>query len=297
MPLNHSEAIARVTIDGLGVCCFNSREKKWDLAFLHVPDPPCHELVLTVECKDLLRPGETVQLISIETVKGQFPEGFPNGFRDEGPIADRKILPGTDAATENFRWVLDLEQDVPHRFVGLKKPPQSVSLTRVYIHNAVFYTEHISDNYLILVQDGENPNQMANPPLLGRTNDEIGADIFCDAGGQVIIRVNGEERFREAARPGKPWQIYLTNLCAVSPPLPQGATFGKGDFQNFYHVIEVEGPRYALWGKPGIPARPVAPHDEASAKGDPSNPPVIIGRPDCDSTRLGTIDTLDPMFT
>ena len=288
MALNHSEATARVTVDGLAICCFNRRERKWDLLFLRLPHPACHELVLHVEGRPPIHVGPEEGPIRFETVNGRFPSGFPHGFFDNGPIQDRTIAPAASDidAIENFRWVVDLERDVPHGFIGLRRPDPPVGLTRAFIHDAVFYTLSISRRDLILVHDSVTANPATDPPF-GRTNDEISADIFCDPGGQVVIKIGDEEKFRLDHRPGNPWKICLTNLCRDFPA-PIG--FGKGDFQLFYEVLEISGNRHALWGD-RIAAPAQCHRDPNKAVGDP-----IAGRPDCDTTRLGSIESFDDLF-
>lgn len=298
MTLNHNEAIARVTVDGLAICCFNSGAKKWDLAFLRLPQPTCHMLVLNVEGEQPIQLGETTRLVSFETVNGRFPDGFPRGFFDNGPIINRRLPPSPGAATENFRWVIDLEDnnDVPHGFAGLKQPPLRIGLTRAFIQNAVFYTLNVSPQNLILVHDNVNPNPpMPDPPRLGRTNDEISADMFCNPGGEVIIKIDGREKFRKPHRSGNPWKICLTNLCILPPP---DTHFRKGDFQNFYEVIEISGNRHALWGEP-VASGAAQCYPGADPHSLRLSPPAeyFLGRPDCDTTRLGTIETLDPLFS
>jgi hypothetical protein len=296
MTLNHNEALARVTVDGLGICCFNSGEKKWDIAFLRLPEPACHELLLKVEGEEEVEINESVGLVSFETVNGHFPDGFPQGYFDNGPV-NRRVNPSAGAETENFRWVIDLENndDVPHHFIGLKNPPET-PLTRAFIQNAVFYTLNVSPRELVLVHDTVNPNPISDPFVLGRTNDEISADMFCNPGGELVIRIGGEERFRKPYRPGNPWKICLTNLCIGTPTQPP--RLHKGDFQNFYKVIDISGTPHALWGEPV--ASGVAqcfPGADPGGGGSGAPPGFLAGRPDCDTTRLGTTQTLDRLFT
>jgi hypothetical protein len=290
MTLNHNEAIARVTVDGLAVACFNSGEKKWDLAFLRLRDrDDCHQLRLFIEGQEVPLP-EPVGVITFGTVNGHFPSGFPLGFFDNGPIADRHQKPNPGPETENFRWTIDLEDDddVPHGFTGLKVPPLEVDLTRTFIHDAVFYTLNVSPQCLILVPNHVNPNPpYPSPNLIGMTNDEIAADIFCNPGGEVFIKVDGDEIFREPHRPGNPWKICLTNLCRLPQAGQHDPPFRKGDFQHIYNVITINGTPHALWGDPRVAG-------ESQCSSDAL---LEIGRPDCDTARLGSIGTLDLLFS
>ena len=295
MTLNHQDAIARVTVDGLAVCRFDGKNI-WDLAFLRLPEPNCHKLKLQVgDMHEPIVVDPDVEIITFDTENGHFPAGFDKGFFDHGRITDRRVDPtAADVDTkENFRWTIDLEDanDVPHGFMALRKPDPSIGLTRTIIHDAVFYTLNTSPENLVLVLDTDNPNPPApDPPRFGHTNDEISADIFCNPGGRVIIKIGNEViRTLEHRPDNNPWKICLTNLCIKAPGPDK---FGKGDFQHFYEILEISKERFALWGefKPGLPE---CHHDPKFFIG----PGKEVGRPDCDTTRLGSIGTLDVLFT
>jgi len=283
MILPHDDATAKVTIDGLAICCFNRPATKWELAFLHHRHTPAHLLFLQVEGHPAKHLSETTRLITFETVNGRFPSGFGDGFFDNGRIRNRRVEPATPEERENFRWVLDLEDphDVNHGNVKLKKP--NFPVTRAYIEDAVFYTTARSPKDLILVSDGEDPNQTPNPSFFGKTNDEIAADIFCDPGGQLVIRIDGGEYLRLDHRPGNPWKICLTHLCGQLPPAK--GRFEKGDFHLFYDALNITGNRHVLWGEP-------APNMIRSCAQD-----IESGRTDCDTVRLGSTNTLDELFS
>jgi hypothetical protein len=294
MTLNHNQATATLTIDGLAICCFNPTSHLWDLAFLHKDDdvkPPCHhELKLQVRTHPPIDLPEPTNLITFETVNPQpldYAVAYPHGFFDDGPITDRTQPPTTADELENFRWVLDLEE--PHDTPGvngLKKP--SVPPTRVFISNALFYTSAITPKNLYRFADGIDPNSGLSQAeidngLLGRTNDRIAADIFCATGGQVVIRVNADEVARLDHRPGNPWQIFLTNLCVRKP---SGNRFDKGDFHLFYDALDFTPPKLIIWGEPvTLARRRQIPKD------------LVSGRTDCDTVRVGTSPDLDILFT
>jgi hypothetical protein len=293
MTLNHQDAIARVTVDGLAVCRFDG-VNKWDLAFIREPVDDCHQLILNVEGQGgpIFIPPDAGPL-TFHASNGHFPAGFPFGYFDNGPI-NRMKNPSPGDETENFRWTIDLENDVPHQFDGLKRPNPPTTLTRAFIHDAVFYTLNVSKEPLIMVPNGEDPNPPhPDPPVFGRTNDEISADIFCDSGGKLSIKLKGNDLFPPLdLRPQNPWKICLTNLCLAVPPVDM--RLKQGDFQDFYKIIKIKGTEQALWGKP-LPG-------EAQCAVDPINHTVsfranFIGRPDCDTTRIGSTGTLDELFT
>lgn len=291
-PLPHDEATATVFVDGLGVCCYNRADKKWDLAFLHDDQEECeHRLVLLVDGNsivddDVLQSASLIEIIAENPLTKSYP-GSPNGFFDLGPLShrERQEVPTHEPSTDeeqNFRWTINLEDqgDVPHGHVTLRKP--DFPLTRAYIHNGVFYTAKRSDNNLLLTLNTENPNDMHDPAeiqahTLGKTNDRIAADIFCDPDngkGKIIIRVNGTVEMEVPHRAGSPWEIRLTNLCESSGST--GATFEKGDFHHFYDVLKGFTRRHAIWGPPTA---------------------LLSGRTDCDTVFMSPdTQTLDPLF-
>ncbi|MFL6332935.1 MAG: hypothetical protein ACJ754_06270 [Pyrinomonadaceae bacterium] len=304
MTLNHNQATAKVTVDGLALGCYNKDESKWDLAYLHHPHPPLHNLGLLVD-NDLIvtnPPPFRISLIEFVAVNPQTPNypGSPNGFFDIGRIADRRVDPAPDDdAAENFRWTINLEDqgDVPHGNVQLKKPP--FRLTRAFINNGVFYTTALSPKNLLKASftsdPHDDPNNMSlgdiKSHILGKTNDQIAADIFCaPADGKVIIKVDGVPVVELPHRPGDPWQISLTNLCP--PTLPTGQKFEKGDFHLFYDVLNVTGQQHIIWGEP-----PTTPAPDARSPRVTIPAALVSGRADCDTVFMSTTQSLDPLFT
>lgn len=309
MALDHANATATVFVDGLGVCCYNRGEKKWDLAFLHDDEEECeHNLVLLVIDGDTIKASydlNDASLVEIIAENPQTPDypGSPNGFFDLGRISHRKRQenPATTDEKENFRWTINLEdqRDVPHGRVTLRKP--DFPLTRAFIHDGVFYTVERSPENLLLTLDKdddphENPNWMGSSEItahtLGKTNDLIAADIFCSPdGGKVVIVIDDTPLPPLPHRPGNPWKISLTNLCDRSNST--GATFEKGDFHHFYDVLEGFTQRHAIWG---VPVR-----DAPRPAREPGESALLLsrvsGRTDCDTTFLSPdTQTLDPLF-
>lgn len=292
MTLLHQNATATITIDGLAICCFNHIEHVWDLAFLHKDDddaePRCeHTLTLQVDGTTISLP-DNPQQIAFETINAQVPDysgSFADGFFDAGPIHDRSEAPTTADELENFRWVLDLEDPAEVAGVRSLKTP-TTRPTRVLISNAVFYTNKITSNTLFFFPYPVDPNGLStgqiNRGLLGRTNDRIAADIFCQSDGAVVIKVDGVEQPPLNHRPGKPWQIVLTNLCDREPS--GGYRFEKGDFHLFYDALDFVPPKLVIWGEPVKQAPTSAQIDRVS------------GRTDCDTTRVGTSGNLDVLF-
>ena len=285
MSLNHQDATAKIKIDGLAICCFNKKERRWEVGFMRHDE---HEFILrwADNTQALAIPAEA-RVIRIETVNGETPDydkEFSEGFFDAGPIVNRKR--NTDGLTteekENFRWAMNLDEgaDVPHGTITIKPPPYPV--TMVYISDAVFYTNAITPENMFLLPLVDDPNKMSSKAvdrrLYGKTADEIGVDIKCAVRGRIKITVDDKEVASMEHRPGRPWGMELMNMridhnhggpghghmvmapaAAAAVAVEQAATlFQQGDFQIYYDSLDVTGDKYSLWGKrpPGAAAVP-----------------------------------------
>jgi hypothetical protein len=287
MTLPHQDATARIIIDGLAICCFNSRANAWEIGFLRDPQPPLHRLSLIIDGDGIDIPN-TVTRMSFLATNPQTPQypGTPNGFFDpNGSHQSRKRFPTSADDLEDFRWIVNVQdpQDAGH---GRATPkPCDFPVTRAFLHDAVLYTSKLMANSVFRLpftnRPADNPNNIPDPQLkqheFGRTNDEVGADIFCNpANGNVTIEIPDVLRQPRVLphRPGNPWKIRLTNLCR---PVGTGKKYEIGDFQLFYSALDVSGQKQAIWG-------------------EPTTDRLASGRVDCDITWLGGEASLDGMM-
>jgi|SRR5215213_1096416 len=282
MPLDHDNATANLTIDGLAICCFNPNERRWEVGFMRHEE---HEFLLTLDnLPNPIAVPADARFVWIETVQGKTPDydkEFRQGFFDHGPIDNRQrgVETFTKLERENFRWAMNLDEgaDVPHGTITLKRPKYPV--TMVYISDAVFYTNNITAKNLFLVPLSADPKTMAeralNKHLYGKTADEIGADINCAEGGSIRITIDGKEVSSLEQRPGEPRTISLMNMrkdqnhkgeghgnphmAAMGGMTGMAATavtavtaesdLEQGDFQIYYDSLDVTGDKYSLWGR------------------------------------------------
>ena len=187
MTLPHEEATANLLIDGLAICCFNSKvtPKRWEVGFLR---HPVHNLTITaVRGGDRREHQIDTAAIKIEfkTLNGVTPDynQFKGGFFDVEKLdrPKRKKKPADDDHKENFRWTLDLDNkdDVDHgKIKRLLRP--AYGATVAYIDDALFYTNDQTPTSLYLVPEGIDPRCTPEGELenfeLGMTNDQLGAD-------------------------------------------------------------------------------------------------------------------------
>jgi hypothetical protein len=302
--LPHENATAKITIDGLALCCFNQAGRKWEIGYLHLNSQPQHDLILQIEDETPIDIPATIREITFTAVNPQTPSfpGSARGFFDPiGRRPDRHIFPTTADELENFRWIIDLQdpRDTGHGNANGRRAPFPV--TRAFLHEAVLYTSRLSSREVFRIpftgRPEHNPNQMDEPTRqgfrFGLTNDETAADIFCaPTNGAVRIEIPGvlpQPRVLPH-RPGNPWKICLTNLCFRAIP---STIFDIGDFQLFYEVLTVTGQKQAIWGQPVVGQETTCSQILVPNR---LGGPILSGRVDCDITWMGASETLDPII-
>ena len=311
MTLPHNSATAKVTIDGLGICCFNHRRQFWEVGYLRHDqhEQESHALVLTIDNNPVpLEPSGRDLVIRIETINGISPyRDFPDGFYGRERIADRTKNPGqmTEDEKENFRWAIDLEDplDEMKQGTGNLFKPTRFGVTRAFISDAVFYTSLLAPQDLFnlsMAEDGSTMNeQELQARIFGKTNNLTAGDITCARDGAINVIIDDghghSQVIRLDHRPGDPHQITLTNMR------PGGVSFGghhdhdqqapevenvkgpehprpeKGDYQLYYTAFKLADNRKqrVLWGFP----------EETES-----------GRTDCNLVWVSSTDDLDGLY-
>ena len=244
-PLPHGEATANLLIEGLSVMFFNDVARSWDVLFLR---DEAHDFTLTIKGNGYRQKcPEKIDLktsrIEISATKPIAPDWnqFPRGFWFRDPFGRRS----SSSHPEDFRWVVDLSSsELPlHVSVQLKRTPGK-GLTRLNVGDVIFYTAARTDDELRLALfDGS----FTLP--FGKTNELVGADIRCENGGEVIVRIDGKECDRLPHVPGKPYTITLSNHEPQSNRIPDEKVVGqykRGDFRLYYDVLTVFG-KYDLF--------------------------------------------------
>jgi hypothetical protein len=306
MPLPHNTATARIKMDGLAISCFNRARQLWEVGYLR-HNQHGHRLILDIDGNadtPIEFRSKRGIIIRFETIQGISPfRDFPNGFFDRGLIANRKVAPANQDESENFRWAINLEEpppDIGHGRGHLVKSPFPV--TRAFIQNAVLYTLDLPVNDLHRLLVSENGETMSagefNQKKFGKTNNLIGADITCAAGGAINVVIEDDEKSKIIPlphRPGNPWQITLTNMRPETVATDRDSHGGhgsvkalaakprKGDFHLYYDVFRLDDRRQerALWGFP----------EPSKSRGF-----KVSGRTDCNMVFLGTSSNLDVLF-
>ena len=241
-PQNHQQATANIYIEGLGLMHFDLERRTWDITFPRNGD---HKLILSIERNGQeqipsreIDPGVSSIEISAE---GAIPPDwaqFPGGYWFSGSFNRR----GTNNHDEDFRWVTDLANffELPLHGVVRRRSELGasfISLTTASVPNVIFYTKSTTFYELTLAPLGL--------PLFytfGKTNRMVGADIFCEEGGAVIVKIDGTEYAHLPHMPGSPYEITMSNYEPFGQKIPADRKVGefkRADFRLYYELVDV----------------------------------------------------------
>jgi hypothetical protein len=163
---------------------------------------------------------------------------------------------------EDFRWIIDFETDLNEGNEVDLKPPE-VPVTEMYMSKPRLYAdpELMSlDEYQLVNID---PAANEDPKDFGFFTEGIKADITCQNGGAVILRVDGPQGFQVHLPHGmpKPHQIKIDNICPPKANENEGQNCGGDsgtpnddpdgleptDFRLYYSLIEdTKGKKFDL---------------------------------------------------
>ena len=219
-PLEHENATATVSITGLALGCYNKLTQNYEVAFLR---HDCH--VLTIEVRKKLPYGEddSVMLYELRDFQHRIFIDAENAASPEDPIYfvgdnyddfDRTQLTGD---LEDFRWVVDFEKNF-NRGDQVELQAPDVPVTEMYISKPRLYgdSDLLTDAPFVSVRlgaDGE-PVTTENPTDFGFFTEGIKADITCQDGGAVILRVDGPQGFQvQLPHDSGPHEITIKNIC------------------------------------------------------------------------------------
>lgn len=251
-PLDHDNATATVSITGLALGCYNRATENYEVAFLR---HDCH--ALTIEVRKKLPDGDdSIMMYEIRDFQHRIFIDAENAVSPEDPIYtvgesfDRTTPEGDP---EDFRWVIDFDTDF-HNKNGVELQRPNIPVTEMYISKPRLYgdknllTQDPFDR--VRVDDDGRPIVGAQPEEFGFFTEGIKADITCQDGGAVILRIDGPQGFQvHLPHADGPHEITITNICppkvasqnpsvasetdhaAVKPPEPT-------DFSLYYFLIK-----------------------------------------------------------
>lgn len=265
-PLDHDNATATVSITGLALGCYNKATQNYEVGFLRHDN---HDL--TIEVTKKLDGEDSVMLYEIIDHQHRIFIDAENAIAPREPIYtvgedfDRTQLNGD---LEDFRWVIDFEGDLNDGDqVELQSP--DVPVTEMYVSKPRLYGDSAlmtQDPQFIVRIDPATNEAVAgeDPELFGFFTEGIKADITCQDGGAVILRVEGPQGFQVELPHGYgPHQITIKNICPPkasedgSGSADTGATGdgtgepGPTDFRLFYSlIVDTAGEKFDIQSPP-----------------------------------------------
>ena len=261
MPLSHENVTAMVSITGVALGVYNPATQNLEVGVIR------HDThTLTVEVRKKIAQGqESVMKIILDKHHRIFIDA-ENAILPENPIyTDGEKFSRDDSShdKEDFRWLVDFETELNKGETVTLQRPENVTVTEMYVSKPTLYADRklmTADKFNLVAIDG-NGNPVANTARnFGKFTQGIKADIRCQDGGAVILRIDGPQGFQihlphDSAGPH---EINIENLC---PPIKaQGANGGGSpstttntpapkfkptDFRLFYSVVvDTDGKKF-----------------------------------------------------
>lgn len=249
MGLDHSTAFVRLVFDGLIAFCFNKRElNRCELGMVQVDDHkrkitifrinPNSSEVISFGPQELTSKNEIIIEAANPVESGAFP--YPRVA--EGAPFDRVADKGDP---EDFRWIIDLQGNEFHGSeLKLKHSDDEEDLLRprIYVPHGIFYTyQKTCEQYFRRPRKGNTAEK-----FLGKLADKIGADLVCNPGTDVIVKIADiTTQTLSPTDAGFRYRIEITNLCDSDPNgIP---VIKKSDFPNYYKVaVDNDGIQFDL---------------------------------------------------
>jgi len=231
--LDHTSATATVSVTGLALGCYNPYTSNWEVALIRHPR---HVLKINVT-KQTSHGPETIPVEVDEQqsiiVDAKMAISPANPLFMPTATFDRL---GTENDPEDLRWVVDLENELNDGNPVVLKHPE-FPVTPMFVSQPVLYANRemfVGDEKTRLVNTLDNSVVRA----FGKLAEAANADICCQDGGAVILRITGPNGY-DIELPhiaGSPHKIEIENLC---PDPPEGATEGpSSDFTLYYSVVK-----------------------------------------------------------
>jgi len=267
-PLDHDNATATVSITGLALGCYNKSTQNYEVGFLR------HDThALTIEVKKKLPAGESTMLFELKDNQHRIFIDAENAAAPRDPIytaGENFDRTQPDGDLEDFRWVIDFETDLNEGNEVELQPPD-VPVTEMYIAKPRLYgdSELMTQDPQFIVRIDPTTNEPVageDPELFGFFTEGIKADITCQDGGAVILRVDGPQGFQVQLPhgSGQPHQITIKNICPPKAASQNGDGSGDTgatddgtgepeptDFRLFYSlIVDTAGEKFDIQSPP-----------------------------------------------
>ncbi len=243
MPLEHSNATAILTVTGLSLGCYNPATLNWEVGFIRAER---HRLTIKVTKQT---PEGPVNLTFQPDEQNRIFVDAQNAVSPANPLympmpAFNRAAPPENVDLEDLRWVVDVETELnDQQPIILIKPEHPV--TPMFVSKPVLYADHenVIEEQTLLIRAGDSKD-VVRP--FGRLSEGTKADITCQEGGAVVLRVEGPLGFSLVLPhvPGDaPHEIVIDNTC---PPTRDETE--SSDFTLYYSVVkDTAGDRFDIF--------------------------------------------------
>lgn len=252
--LDHSKATVRIELMGL-MLLSKSPDGGCKLGIVscanHQLSMTIHKLTMTMEDeKPRLRSKLFMKLLPYENMTIRV-ENLDKPYAEfhETRGFDRKAK--TKENAEDFRWVIDLENDefLGGPINGIRRQrgvaPFFASMGPTFrINHGTFYTRKVHDFTFARVTRGpDQPASDRDAPLLGQVAEVVGIDINTGQGEAVILEGGdlGPKPIRLVAEPGISYVIEITNECTT----PVSA-LESSDFVIYFDILDTGNKEFDL---------------------------------------------------
>jgi hypothetical protein len=209
-PLDHSKATAKISLEGLAIGCYNEKTRNWEVGLIR---HDCHVPRVTVAKVDA--DGKRAQMTFEVDQQHQIFISGTNVVASEQPLFKREPFDRENpdnSDPEDIRFLVDLENEFNDG--NEAKLLDAFPMTPLFVSEPTIYA---------------NPRKrLSGMKLLDLTTDPptekgdfrtvaaiCNADIVCNEGGAVTVRVEGPVGFSIDLPhiPGKTHGIVIENLC------------------------------------------------------------------------------------
>lgn len=235
MPLDHSKATAKVSVTGLALSCYNPTTNNWEVG---LPRQLPHVLRITVS---KFADADNMSQVTVEIdEQHRIYITAANAVVPEEPIYKQDPFSRTSPGTsdpEDFRWIVDFDTEFSGDEPVTVQRPDGLAITELYISSPLLYaddSDQLDQLKLVNLQTHEKTE-------FGTIAQKYHADITCNAGGAVILRVDGPLGFSVDLPhiEGVTHRILIENLC---PEGEEGFTVRgqeRSDFNHYFSIISL----------------------------------------------------------
>jgi hypothetical protein len=216
MPLSHENVTATVSITGVALGVYNPATQNFEVGIIR------HDThTLTIEVTKKLADRDSVMKFTVDRNHRIFIDA-ENAILPQNPIytvGDNFSRDDPDHHDkEDFRWVVDFETDLNNGEPVRLQRPENLTVTEMYVSKPTLYADRTmitADKFNLVALDA-NGDPVANSARnFGKFTQGIKADIRCQNGGAVILRIDGPQGFQIQLPHGsaEPHQITIENNC------------------------------------------------------------------------------------